>query len=93
MRDWLEEVWIVVCYSTRTQMAVAFAFIFFIATLLLGQALVDPFESHGFLVPPTDVIRDRLLRRYDKAAWFALGSFLLLAIKTYRQDRLRLLSL
>lgn len=29
--------------------------------------------------------------RYDKAAWAALGSFALLAFRTYRKDRRRLL--
>lgn len=93
MPDWLEEVWIVVSYSTRTQLAIAFAFIFFFGFLLVGQVLVGRIELHGFLAPLTDVIRAQLFGRYDRAAWAALGSFSLLAVKTYRKDRQRLLSL
>ncbi len=93
MRDWLEEILMVLSHSTRTQLALACAFIFFFGFLLLGQALVGRVEFHGPLAPLTDVIRDALLHRYDKAAWIALGSFLLLAIKLYRKDRRRLLGL
>lgn len=87
MRDWLEEILVVLSYSTRTQVAIASAFAFFFAFLLAGQIFVERIELHGFLAPLTDVVRERLLHRYDKAAWIALGTFLLLAIKLYRRDR------
>jgi len=91
VRDWIEEVLMVVAYSTRTQLAIMFGAVFFVGFMLAGQVLVGRIELHGFLAPLTDVIRDRLLHRYDKAAWIALGSFLLLAVKAYRRDRQRLL--
>jgi len=93
MRAWLEETWIVLSHSTRTQVAIACAFVFFFGFLLAGQIFVEQIELHGFLAPLTDVVRERLLHRYDKAAWIALGSFLLVAIKLYRRDRRRLLGL
>lgn len=93
MSDVLAEAWVVLCYSTRTQLAIAFGAVFFIGILLLGQTLVGGLEFQGPLAALTDVIRDRLMHRYDKAAWIALGSFLLLAIKFYRKDRKRLLGL
>ena len=93
MSDWFTEVLVVLCHSTRTQLAIAFGLIFFVGILLLGQVFVGGHELHGLLAPLTDVIRDRLMHRYDKAAWMALGGFLLLAIKTYRKDRRRLLGL
>jgi hypothetical protein len=93
MRDIVEEVWVVLCHSARTQLAIFFGLGFFIGILLVGDVLVGGLELHGPLEPLTDVIRDRLAHRYDKAAWFALGSFLLLAVRFYRKDRKRLLGL
>lgn len=81
------------CYSTRTQLAIIFGAAFFVGILLAGQSLVGGLELHGPLAPLTDVIRDRLMHRYDKAAWIGLGSFWLLAIKIYRKDRKRLMGL
>ena len=93
MRDWLEEIWIVVSHSTKTQLALALAIIFFAGFMLAGQMLVDRIELHGVMAPLTDVIRERLLHRYHKAAWIALVGFLLLAGRLYRKDRRRLLGL
>lgn len=81
----------VLCYSTRTKLALICGAAFFLGILLVGQSLVGGLELHGPLATLTDVIRDRLMHRYDKAAWIALGSFWLLAIKFYRKDRKRLL--
>lgn len=91
MSDLLVEVWVVLCYSTRTQLAIICGAAFFFGILLAGQSLVGGLELHGPLAPLSDVIRDRLMHRYDKAAWIGLGSFCLLAIKFYRKDRRRLL--
>ena len=93
MSDWFTEVLVVLCHSTRTQFAIAFGLIFFVGILLLGQVFVGGLELHGLMAPRMDVIQDRLMHRYDKAAWMSLGGFLLLAIKTYRKDRRRLLGL
>lgn len=75
MRDWLEEVWSVFCHSTKTQLAVAFGAFFFVGIMVMGQVLVGGLELHGPLVALTNVVRDNLMHRYDKAAWAALGSF------------------
>ena len=48
---------------------------------------------HGALAPLTDVVREKLFHRYDKAAWASLAACLLLAVKLYRKDRKRLLGL
>lgn len=93
MRDWLEEVWVVVGNSTGAQLAIICGVVFFVGILLVGQTLVHGFELHGHLAPLTDVLRDRLMHRYDKAAWIALGGFWLMAIKFYRKDRKRMLGL
>jgi len=91
MRDWLTEMWVVLCYSTRTQLAIAFGMTFFVGIMLMGDALVGRVELHGPLAPLTDVIRDALMHRYDKAAWVALVGFFVVATKAFRRDRRRLL--
>ena len=91
MSDWLEESWMVLCHSSRTRLAIAFGLFFFIGILLMGQVVVGSLELHGPLAARTDVVRGKLMHRYDKAAWAALASFGLLAVKTYRKDRRRLL--
>lgn len=89
MNNWFTEVWIVFCLSTKTQLALAFGVAFFLGILLMGEMLVGGIELHGHLKPLTDAVRASLAHRYEGAAWMALGSFLLLAIKTYRKDRRR----
>lgn len=93
MNDIFAEAWIVLCYSTRAQLAIICGAVFFVGILLTGQSLVGGLELHGPLAPLTEVFRDQLMHRYDKAAWIALGSFWFLAIKFYRKDRKRLLGL
>lgn len=93
MLDWLSEVLVVFCHATRTQIAIALGLIIFAGTLLMGHVLVGGIYLRGPMAPVADVIRDALIHRYDKAAWMALGGFLLVAIKTYRKDRRRLLGL
>lgn len=93
MSDWLAEIWVVLCHSTRTQLAIVLGAIFFVGILLMGQLLVSGLALHGLMAPLTDVVRDRLMHRYDKVAWVALVSFFLLAIKFYRKDRRRLLGI
>jgi hypothetical protein len=83
--------WIVLCHSTRAQLAILFGCVFFVGILLLGQHLVDGLQLQGPMAPLTDAIRERLMHRYDKAAWVALGGFLMLAIRSYRRDRKRLI--
>lgn len=91
MRNWLAETWVVLCYSTRTQLALALGMISFVGIMLMEDLLVSRFELHRPLAPLTDVVRDALLRRHDKAAWMALGGFLLVAIRIFRKDRRRVL--
>lgn len=91
MGDWFAEVWVVLCHSTKTQIAIAFGMIFFVGIMAMGQILVGGLELHGPLAALTDVVRDTLMTRYDRAAWATLVSFALLAFKTYRKDRRRLL--
>lgn len=90
MKDWLAEVLVVVSYSGRTQFALLMAVVSFFGILLLGQHMVTGVHFDGPLTPLTEVIQEKLMHRYDKAAWGALFSFLLLAVKLYRKDRKRI---
>lgn len=91
MIGWLAESWFVFCRSAKTQWAVAFGVLFFVGIRAMGEALTGNFELHGPLAALTDALRDVFMHRYDKAAWAALATFALLAIKTYRKDRRRIL--
>jgi len=93
MSDWFDEIWLVFSHSTKIQMAVIFGMIFFVGIMLLGQTLVGNLELHGPLAPLTNLIQGQLMHRYDKAAWMALGGFLLVAIKSYRKERSRILGI
>lgn len=93
MNDLFAEVLVVLSHSTKTQLAIAFGLISFASILLLGEVMVMRIEFHGLLSPMTDVVKDVLMHRYDKVAWGAFGSFALLAFKTYRKDRRRLLGI
>lgn len=91
MGSWLEEVRVVLSYSTKTQLAIALGIFFFLGITAMGQLLVGGLELHGPLAAVTNILREKLMHRYDKAAWLAFGAFALLAVKTYRMDRRRLL--
>jgi len=93
VRGWLTETWVVLCHSTRTQVALALGVLCFVGTLVMGELLVGGLELQGPLAPLTDVVRDKLLHRYDKAAWVTLFGFIVAAVKAHRKDRRRLLGI
>jgi hypothetical protein len=93
MSDWFSEFLVVLGYSTRTQLALVCGALFFVGILLTGKVLVGGLELPGSLMPVTEVVRDGLMQRYDRLAWSALGGFLLLAVKTYRKDRRKILGI
>lgn len=93
MQGWLTETLVVLAYSSRTQCALALGLVSFFGFMLAGEYFVGRVEFHGLLAPLTDVVRELLGNRYDKAAWASLVAFLLLAVKLHRKDRKRLLSL
>lgn len=93
MREAFDEFLMVVAYSTKTQLAIFLGVLFFVGILLAGDYFTSHFELHGLLSPMADVIREKIVRRYDKIAWFALCSFIALAVRYYKKDRKRLLCL
>lgn len=93
MRDAVTEILVVLAYSTRTQLAILMGFIFFVGILWAGDYFASRLVLHGFLAPLTDALRQKLVHRYDVAAWGAFAGFFLLAFRYYRKDRRRLLGL
>lgn len=91
MREALDEFLVVLAYSTQTQLAVIFGLAFFVGTMAVGDYFTSHLEIHGILAPLTDVVREKIAHRYDKAALAGLAGFLLLAVKCYKKDRKRLL--
>lgn len=93
MREAFEEFFLVLQFSWKTQLWIYLGMVFFLGFLLGGEYFAGSFVLHGFLAPMTDVIREKILHRYDKAAWMLLGSSWLMAIKQFRKDRKRILSM
>jgi hypothetical protein len=93
MKDWLAEILVVLAYSSRAQFAIVLGMVSFAGLMVAGDYFVGRIELHGALAPLTDVVREKLFHRYDKAAWASLAACLLLAVKLYRKDRKRLLGL
>lgn len=93
MKDWLAEILVVLAHSSRTQFALVLGVVSFVGLMVAGDYFVGRIQLHGALSPLTEVVREQLFHRYDKAAWGSLVACLLLAIKLYRKDRKRLLGL
>lgn len=91
MLEWFEEFLVILAHSKRTQLAILLGVTSFISILAAGEYFVGRVNIHGALAPLTDVVREALLGRYEKAAWASLGAFMLLAIRGYRKDRKKLL--
>jgi hypothetical protein len=92
MLVWIEEFLAVLAYSKRTQLAILLGVASFVSILTAAEYFVGRVNFHGALAPLTNVAREALLGRYEKAAWASLGAFMLLAIKGYRKDRKKFLS-
>ena len=84
-----EEFLTVLSYSRRTQFVLVLGVVFFAGFMLGGAYMVSNLELKSVSGSLADVIRDRLLHRYDKAAWFCLISSLFAAVGYYRKDRKR----
>jgi hypothetical protein len=93
VREWLGESIAVLVYSAKTQICIVAGLFFFALFMIGGAYLANTMELRSVPAGYVDVIREKIMHRYDKAAWIALATFLLLAIKCYRRDRKRLLDL
>ena len=89
MKDYFAEMLSILLFSRKTQYAILFGAIGCIIIWSVGAYQLQNFHLTGYLEPLSDVVRDKLLSKYDKAALGCLGSFWVLAIKQYRKDKKR----
>lgn len=86
----LYEFFYVLALSRRTQIILLVGLFFFAGLMIGGAYASSHFELKSIPGPLAEVIRDKLLHRYEKAAWAVLGMSILAAVKFYRKDRKRL---
>lgn len=85
-----DEFLVVFAYSKRTQWVLIIGLVFFFGLMLGGAYWSDHLELKSLSAPVAEVVRDKIVHRYDKAAWGILVATLFAAIKCYRKDRKRL---
>lgn len=90
MKDWFNEFLVILAYSKRTQWAIILGVVGFVGIQVWGDYQLSNFEMTGPMSSITDVIKQKLLRHYDKAALGCLLSFWGTAITLYKKDRKRL---
>lgn len=90
MKDWFNEFLVILAYSKRTQWAIILGVVGFVGIQVWGDYQLSNFEMTGPMSSITDVIKQKLLRLYDKAALGCLLSFWGTAITLYKKDRKRL---
>lgn len=86
----LEEFIVVFSYSWRTQLLLAAGIVLFVGLQIGGAWYIWHADLSGLPGPLADVIREKLLHRYDKAAWVILVSSIAAAVRAYVKDRKRL---
>ena len=89
MKEYIIEILLILSFSKKTQFAILLGMIGYIVIEIIGAHQVRDFHLSGYLEPLSDVIKEKLIGKYDKAALGCLGSFWVLAIKQYRKDRKR----
>lgn len=89
MPNWLSEFLYVLALSKKTQWALILGIVFFVGIHLLGLHVLSNFELQGQYANIQNVIVSKLAKKYDKAAWLTLISFIVLAYKCYKKDKKR----
>ena len=90
MFNWLYEILIVISFSKRTVWAIITGILFFLIINIWGDHAAANFELPGLYAGFSDLIKHKIISKYDKLAWSALISFLVLAVKLYRKDKKRI---
>ena len=88
--DCISELLLVLFYSKKTQYAILIGIFGYLAINLVGDYMLRDFHLTGLLAPLNDLVKDKLIGKYDKAALCCLCSFWMLAIKLYIKDKRRL---
>ena len=89
--NWLNEFIYVLALSKRTQWAIVLGILFFVGINLFGSYMLSNFELQGPFKGIQNVVAQKMANKYDKVAWLALFSFILLAFKCYRKDKKKFL--
>lgn len=84
------EILYVLALSRKTQIILIVGAAFFAGLMIGGKYAVKGLDLKSLPAPIAEAIREKVLHRYDKAAWAILGVSMLGAIKAYRNDRKRL---
>lgn len=92
MKDWFNDLLIVLTYSKRTQLAIVLGIVGYFLILVWGHYQLSDFELSGSMSSFSELIKQKLLQRYDKVALGCLVSFWGTAIVFYKKDRKRLFS-
>jgi len=87
MKDDLTDIFIVIGYSGRTQAAIILGMVGFIVINLTGEYYLTDFQLSGQFSSLTEVIKNKLAHKYDKAAWGVLIGFWWTAFKLYQKDK------
>lgn len=86
-----EEFIVVFSHSWRTQFLLALGIVLFFVLQIGGAWYIGHTDLGSLPGPFADVIREKLLHRYDKAAWVIFFSCVAGAVRAYLKDRKRLL--
>jgi len=89
MNYWFSEFLIILCFSKKTQYAIIIGLLGYLTINLVGIYMLRDFQLTGYLAPMSDMVKEKLICKYDNAALCCLGSFCMLAIKQYRKDKKR----
>jgi len=87
MKDYFIDILIVIGYSGRTQAAIILGMVGFIVINLAGEYYLTDFQLSGQFSSLTEVIKNKLAHKYDKAAWGVLIGFWVTAFKLYQKDK------
>ncbi len=89
MKAWLYDVISVILFSRKLQWILVIAITGPLIIFIYRDYMLNDFHLVGPLAPMTDVLKEKLKEKYDKAALFCFVSFVALAIKQYRRDKKR----
>jgi len=90
MKDCFYDVKSVISFSRKLQWILVIAMAGPLMIFIYQDYMLRDFHLAGPLAPMTDVLKEKLKGRCDKAALICFVSFVSLAIKQYREDKKRL---
>ncbi|BCE03457.1 hypothetical protein [Marinicellulosiphila megalodicopiae] len=80
------DIFIIFMNAHKSHFLIFMGVFLFIVINIIGRFMLSDFELSGYYQPLGEVIREKLLSRYDKLAWIALLGFFILAFKAFMKD-------